>query len=93
MVELIFGIFFLLIVGAIYFLVVNWLPILIGIIAVIVISIVIYSLWFKATKKKLDRVVRAYIISREPIKKREKEILGYERKVICLLAQNLSHLF
>lgn len=76
--TLLFGIVFLLIVGAIAFLVTYWVPILLGILGVIMIAIVICSIYNKALKKKISRVVKAYIVHREPITKREKEVIGYE---------------
>lgn len=78
MVELLIGIIFLLIVATIAFLITYWLPILLGILTAASIWITIYSIYFNALKKRLARVVKAYLVGRAPITKKEKEVIGYE---------------
>lgn len=55
-----------------------WLPILLVILGFVILFIMIYSICFFVQKKKISQVVKACIISRKPIVRKEKEILGYE---------------
>lgn len=79
MLELLIGIFFLLIVGAIWALITYWLPILIVILSILAIIVIIYCIYDKALKKKISRVVRARIVSKQPIFKTITEQTGFTR--------------